>query len=106
MVRISNRNGEMLEMPTFWTEFLERHRLCHWDLEGDIAEMDSYSLTHIDYIKKSSSQPGPQPLTVKVLSATSSCLVPDPMSTVIFFHSPGFRILGLKKAILFVQRDP
>lgn len=35
----------------------------------------------------------------------SSCLVPDPMSTVIF-HSPGSRIRELKKEILFVQRVP
>ena len=35
----------------------------------------------------------------------SSCLDPDPMSTVIF-HSPGSRILKLKKEILFVQRVP
>lgn len=67
--------------------------------------MDSYSLTVVDYTKKARRQPGVQHLNVRVISATSSCLVPDPMSTVIF-HSPGSRILELKKEILFVQRVP
>lgn len=67
--------------------------------------MDSYSLTRVGYAKKASSQLGPQHLNVKVISAMSFCLVPDPMSTVIF-HPPGPRILELKKEILFVQRVP
>lgn len=91
--------------PTFWTKLLERSRLHRGDVDGDTAEIDSYSLTGVDYAKKAKRQCGPQHLNVKVVSAMSSCLVSDPMSTVIL-HSPGSRILELKKEFVFLQRVP